>query len=145
MKTAFLLGRALFGGFFFYSGINHFKQFRQMSGYASSKNVPAPQAAVLASGAMLTVGGLSVLLGSKPKYGTLLIAGFLAGASPMMHDFWNAEDPQHKQSEMVNFTKNVALLGASLALLAHEEPWEASVPLAEGAGERVTRLLRRAA
>jgi hypothetical protein len=37
-----------------------------------------------------------------------------------MHDFWNVQDPQHRQSEMINFTKNVALMGAMLAVVGAE-------------------------
>ncbi|KPN31144.1 hypothetical protein SY89_01887 [Halolamina pelagica] len=36
-------------------------------------------------------------------------------ATPLMHDFWNAEDTQ---GEMTHFLKNAALLGGSLAFLA---------------------------
>jgi putative oxidoreductase len=34
-----------------------------------------------------------------------------------MHDFWKVEDPQRRQAEMINFSKNMALLGAALALM----------------------------
>ena len=30
---------------------------------------------------------------------------------------------------MINFSKNMALLGAAIALMGMEEPWPASVPL----------------
>jgi hypothetical protein len=46
-----------------------------------------------------------------------------------MHDFWRAEDPNVRMNEMINFTKNMALLGGALALTAVEEPWPASVPV----------------
>jgi hypothetical protein len=32
---------------------------------------------------------------------------------------------------MVNFTKNLALLGGALALMGMEEPWPASVPIGQ--------------
>jgi len=35
-KTALLFGRAIFGGFFLYNGINHFKNREMMAAYASS-------------------------------------------------------------------------------------------------------------
>ena len=40
-----------------------------------------------------------------------------------MHDFWNVQDPNQRTQEMVHFTKNVALLGGALALMAVQEPW----------------------
>jgi putative oxidoreductase len=130
MRFAFLLGRIVFGGFFLYNGIHHFMDRKSLAQYAGAKKVPAPNLAVSASGAMLLIGGASILLGIKPKLGALAIAGFLAGVSPTIHDFWRAEDPAQRMNDMTNFAKNIALLGAALALMAVEEPWPASVPLA---------------
>ena len=134
MKIPFLLGRIVFGGFFIYNGINHFIQRKSLSQYAEAKKVPASGVAVPASGAALLIGGTSILLGVKPKLGTLAIMGFLAGVSPTMHNFWSVEDPNQRMNEMINFGKNVALLGAALALMAVEEPWPASVPLGQPQG-----------
>ncbi len=127
MKAAFLIGRFVFGGFFLYNGINHFKQQKVLAQYAGAKSVPNPEAAVTASGVALTLGGASVILGVQPKLGTLAIIAFLAAASPMMHDFWTAEDPQRRQNDLIHFSKNIALLGAALALAGVEEPWPISV------------------
>ncbi|HTU45951.1 MAG TPA: DoxX family membrane protein [Bryobacteraceae bacterium] len=126
MKAAFLIGRIVFGGFFLYNGINHFKQKEGLAQYAGSKNVPYPELAVIASGAALAAGGASVILGVKPQVGTLAILGFLAAVSPVMHDFWTAHDPQQQQNEMIHFSKNMALLGAAL-VLAGIEDWPLSI------------------
>jgi uncharacterized membrane protein YphA (DoxX/SURF4 family) len=134
MKAPFLLGRLIFGGFFLYNGIHHFQERKQMAQYAAAKGVPLAEAAVVGSGVALAVGGASVLLGVKPKIGALAILGFLAGVSPVMHDFWKQEDPGQRQGEMINFAKNMAMAGAALALLGVEEPWEASVPIAQPKG-----------
>ena len=131
MKSPFLLGRLMFGGFFLYNGINHLKQRKQLAQYASSKNVPKPEFAVVASGVALLLGGASLLLGVKPKLGAAMVAGFLAGVSPVMHDFWRAEDPNQRMNDMINFSKNLALLGGALALMGVEEPWPASIPMAQ--------------
>ena len=131
MKGPFLLGRLMFGGFFLYNGINHLKQRKQLAQYASTKNVPKPEFAVVASGVALLLGGASLLLGVKPKLGAATVAGFLAGVSPVMHDFWRAEDPNQRMNDMINFSKNLALLGGALALMGVEEPWPASVPVAQ--------------
>ena len=144
MKAPFLIGRLVFGGFFLYNGIHHFRDHKQMAQYAQMKGVPAGEVAVIGSGVALTVGGASILLGVKPKLGALAILGFLAGVSPVMHDFWKHEDPQQRQAEMINFTKNMAMAGAALALMGVEEPWEASVPIAQPSPtERMRSLGRR--
>jgi uncharacterized membrane protein YphA (DoxX/SURF4 family) len=129
-KTSLLFGRAIFGGFFLYNGINHFLNREMMTGYSASKGVPYPDAAVAGSGAMLVLGGLSVLTGVKPKLGASLIGAFLLGVTPKMHDFWNVQDPQQRMGEQINFSKNLALLGGALIAAAVPEPWPASVPLA---------------
>ena len=131
MKAAFLIGRLVFGGFFLYNGINHLKQRKQLGQYAESKNVPMAEVTVAATGVVLIAGGASILLGVKPKLGTAAVAGFLAGVSPVMHNFWSMQDPQQRMSEMINFTKNMALLGSALALMGVEEPWPASVPIGQ--------------
>lgn len=131
MKAPFLIGRMMFGGYFLYSGINHFLQSRMLAQYAGSKNVPKPDLAVRASGVALMMGGASLLLGVKPKYGAAAIIGFLAAVSPSIHNFWADEDPQARQADIVNFSKNLALAGGALALAAVEEPWPASVPVAQ--------------
>ena len=130
MKTPFLIGRILFGGFFLYNGIHHLIERKNMATYTAQKGVPAPEAAVTLAAVPLIIGGSSLLLGVKPKLGALAILGFLAGVSPIMHDFWRNEDPNERNNNMVSFMKNVALAGGALALMGVEEPWEASVPVA---------------
>ena len=126
-KASLLLGRALVGGYFLYNGINHFKNKGMLSGYAASKGVPYPDAAVAGSGAMLLLGGLSLLTGVRPKLGASLISGFLLGVTPRMHDFWNVGDGQQRMGEQVNFLKNVGLLGGMLMAAAIREPWPGSI------------------
>ena len=144
MRIPFLIGRAMFGGFFIMSGIKHFQQQKQMAQYAAAKKVPKPDLVVKATGAMLVLGGTSILLGIKPKLGTLAVLGFLAGVSPVMHDFWN-EDAEQRMNDMINFTKNMALAGGAMALMAVEEPWPASVPVLAPKKNIVQRIFREVA
>jgi len=137
MRTLFVLGRTIFGGFFAYSGINHFQQMEGMSHYASAKGVPAPERAVQATGALLLAGGLSVVLGVKPRQGLAAIIAFLIPVSLQMHRFWEVQDQQQRQAEMINFTKNMALVGAALAMMQIQEPWPASIDAARAADEEM--------
>jgi uncharacterized membrane protein YphA (DoxX/SURF4 family) len=117
MDVLFLIGRIVFGGYFLFNGMNHFRNRSMLTQYATSKGVPAPGLAVVGTGLLLLLGGLSVLLGFWPQYGLWLIAAFLIGVSPQMHNFWAVSDPNQKMADMVNFTKNMALLGAALMML----------------------------
>jgi putative oxidoreductase len=127
MDYLFLLGRILFGGFFLLNAYNHFTRASSMAPYAASKGVPAPRMAVLGSGLLLALGGLSILLGVKPKWGVLLLALFLVPVTFAMHNFWADQDQQTRQSNEIQFQKNLALLGASLMLLLIPEPWVLSL------------------
>ena len=146
MKAPFLIGRILFGGFFLYNGINHLRQRKNLAAYTASKGVPSPEAAVTVAAVPLLVGGTSLLLGIKPKMGSIAILGFLVGVSPIMHDFWRNEDPAERTNNMISFMKNVALAGAALSLMGVDEPWEASVPVARpGLVARARSAARRLA
>jgi putative oxidoreductase len=146
MKAPFLIGRIIFGGYFLYNGINHLKERKSMASYTASKGVPSPELAVTVSALPLIVGGSSLLLGVKPKWGTMAILGFLAGVSPIMHDFWRNQDPAERTNNMIAFMKNVALAGGALALMGVDEPWEASVRVARPTlSERVRTITRKIA
>jgi len=91
-RVASTVGRLVFGGYFLYSGIHHFTDRDRLIGDAKSKGVTWPEAAVLGSGALLVLGGLSMLTGVKQKS---LVTTFLTGVTP------------------ANFTRNLAVLGGA--------------------------------
>ena len=140
MRALFVLGRAIFGGFFAYSGMNHLQRSAGLAPYAAAKGVPAPEHAVQATGALLLAGGVSVIAGIKPRQGLLAIIAFLVPTSLQMHRFWEETEPQKRQAEMINFMKNMALVGAALTMMGIEEPWPASVDAARQDEEMFVRL-----
>lgn len=93
----------------------------------SEQGMPAPKIAVAGTGIFVTLGGLSLLLGVYPVVGVILLIIFLLGVSIKIHNFWADQDPQTKMMEMINFTKNMALLGAALMFLAVSRPWPLSL------------------
>jgi putative oxidoreductase len=135
MRAWFVLGRAIFGGYFLYNGINHLVNRKMMSQYAAGKGVANADVAVPATGGLLILGGLSVLAGLKPRQGLAAIITFLVPVSLQMHRFWDVEDPQARMTEMINFTKNMALVGAALTMMQIEEPWPIGVDDARAADE----------
>src|SRR5262245_62686143 len=127
MDELFLIGRAIFGGYFIYNGVNHFINTATLAGFAASKGVPMPEVAVMAAGLLMLAGGLSILFGLWPHIGSLCIALFLLVVTPAMHNFWAATDPAQRMSDMINFMKNGALLGSTLMLYGVPTPWVYSV------------------
>jgi putative oxidoreductase len=133
LETAALIaGRAIFGGYFLYNGINHFLNRKMLVDYARSKGVPSPDLAVSASGLLILAGGVSILTGMQPRIGAALISTFLLGVSPQMHAFWKEDNAQQRMNEMVNFTKNMALIGGALLAAGRPEPWPWHLGVASG-------------
>jgi uncharacterized membrane protein YphA (DoxX/SURF4 family) len=123
MDVIFLIGRIIFGGYWLMAALNHLKNLGQMSDYAKAKGTPLPKLAVAGTGVLLVAGGLSMLLGVYAPIGIVLLIVFLLGVSVQMHSFWKEDDAQMKQIDMINFTKNMALIGALLMFLLLPRPW----------------------
>ena len=62
---------------------------------------------------------LSVILGYKARIGADLLLGFLVLATYYFHDFWTLSDPQARQEQMIQFMKNLGLIGAMLLIVAN--------------------------
>ncbi len=127
MEVLLLIGRILVGGYYLFNGLNHLLQRESLARYAAAKGVPYPHILVPLSGVPLLVGGLSLLLGVYPKVGVAALVLFLLPVTFWMHAFWKEEDLMRRIAEMVEFTKNLALLGSALMFLAIPEPWPYSL------------------
>lgn len=97
--------------------------------YAKMKGVPFAEIAVPGTGVLLLVAGLSILTGFYPVIAVAALTLFLVPVTAIMHNFWTVEDQMMKMNDMVMFTKNLALLGYTLILLAIPQPWPFSLGL----------------
>jgi putative oxidoreductase len=111
MYMALLVGRIIVGLYFLENAYSHLFKSGQLAGYAGSKNVPNPKLAVIGSGLLLLLGGLSILFGMYMPIGALLLILFLLPVTFMMHAFWKIQDPQARAMERIGFMKNMALIG----------------------------------
>jgi len=127
MLYLFLAGRVLYGGFLLVSGIEHFRHAQVLTVHAGSKGIPAPYLGVIASGLLITFGGLSILLGLRPAWGVLCVTLFLLPTSLFIHNYWADTKPGVKEANFINFKKNVALLGAAWMFLLIPQPWPLSL------------------
>jgi len=129
-QIAHVIGRVLFSAIFLKSAWSHFTKAKMLAGYAKAAgNVPAPETAVVGTGAVLLLGALSVLLGYHPRVGAALLVVFLLPTSFLMHAYWKITDPAQRAAEEAAFWKNIALAGAALFIMADPNwPW----PLALG-------------
>ncbi len=115
MQYIVLLGRILYSFIFIFSSFRHFS--KTVIDYAASQGVMMPSILVPFSGIMAFLGGLSILLGYKARWGALLLVLFLVPVTYMMHNFWAVSDPMAQQMQMAMFMKNVSMLGAALLIV----------------------------
>ncbi len=127
MRWFLLLGRLLFGGLFMWAAARHAMQANALADAVAAHSVPYPHAAVFISTLLLTLGGGSIVLGLAPRIGLGLVSVFLVAVTPTMHAFWTIADPAARSMELAMFTKNIALLGAAMGMLAIPVPWPLSV------------------
>jgi uncharacterized membrane protein YphA (DoxX/SURF4 family) len=117
MFTILMVGRVILGAYFIYSGYSHFSGLKGMTGYAASKKVPFPKLAVIGTGIMLLVGGLSILTGFFATLGIILLVLFLLPTTILMHNFWKETDPSARMNQKIAFNKNFGIIGALLIII----------------------------
>ena len=127
MAQAFLLGRILVGCYYLQAAYHHFTAVGHLSRAAAAHGVPAPEVAIIGGGVILLVAGLSFLLGVFPRLGVGAIVLFLVPVTLIMHPFWADRNVAQQQADLINFTKNIGLLGSSLMFLAVPRPWPYSL------------------
>ena len=123
MEIAILFGRLIVGLYWLYSAIGHFTQTKLMVPYAKMKGVPFAELAVPGTGVLLLIASLSILTGIYPMIAVTVLVIFLVPVTVKMHNFWAVEDQTMRLNDMLMFTKNMALLGYTLTLLAIPQPW----------------------
>ena len=138
MAQAFLLGRVIVGAYYLMGAYHHFVDVHMLARAAAGHGVPAPEVAVLFAGLLLAIAGVTLLLGAFPRVGVVALVLFLLPVSFFMHPFWADKNPSARMADMINFTKNMALLGSALMFLAVPEPWPYSV----GSRLRLRRRIR---
>ena len=127
MEIVFLIGRIITGVYWIFGGYAHFAQAQAMIPWTQSKGVPFPGLAVRGSGAMIILGGLSLLLGLYPLVGIALIVLFIIPVASTMHNFWTIQDPMQRQTDMTMFMKDMSMLGYTLMLVLVPQPWAFSL------------------
>jgi uncharacterized membrane protein YphA (DoxX/SURF4 family) len=131
MNISFLVGRIIVGIFYLYNGINHFTKFGAMTEYAKFKGVPLAEVAVAVSSLLLLVAAFTIISGIFPEIGVVSLVLFFLPMTFMMHNFWAVVQEQ-QMAEMVNFSKNIALMGSALMFLGIKKPWAFSLGKKKG-------------
>jgi uncharacterized membrane protein YphA (DoxX/SURF4 family) len=114
-----LIGRILFALLFISSGVmGHLVARAQLTGYAASKGFPMARPAVVVSGIGIILGGIGIATGIWADISALGIAVFLFFTTFFIHSFWKETDQMARMTDMTQFQKDLALLGAALVFFA---------------------------
>ena len=117
-QFAALAGRLLLAHIFLLSG---FMKFMDWSGTAAHmQQAGLPFVNVLLPIAALTeiIGALMILVGYQARLGALLLFLFLIPTTLTFHAFWTFDNPQERQMQMINFMKNLTIMGGLLMVFS---------------------------
>ncbi len=117
MRAIVPVGRVLFSLIFVASVVGHFSSAEISE--AAAHGVPLATILVPLAGLIALVGGVSVMLGYRARFGALLLLVFLVPVTLIMHKFWGLPDPQMAMLQKINFMKNTSRIGACLLLMYH--------------------------
>jgi putative oxidoreductase len=117
MRAIVPIGRVLFALIFVASIVGHFSSAEISE--AAAHGVPLATILVPLAGIIALVGGVSVMLGYRARFGALLLLVFLVPVTLVMHKFWGLPDPQMAMLQKISFMKNAALAGTCLLLMYH--------------------------
>jgi putative oxidoreductase len=115
-----VVGRVLLATIFLMSAVgNKIPNFSAVAGFMAKAGVPAPEFLLVGAIAFLIVGSLSVIAGYRARVGASLLLVFLVLASYYFHGFWRLTDAQEQQAQMIQFMKNLSMMGAMLFIIAN--------------------------
>lgn len=116
---ASLIGRIMIATIFLMSAVgNKVPKFSEVSGYMAQVGVPSPDIALAGAILFLVAGSISVIVGYRARIGAALLLVFLVLATYYFHAFWKFEG-QEQQMQMIQFMKNLSLMGTMVFLMAN--------------------------
>jgi putative oxidoreductase len=117
-STTDLIGRILLASIFLVSGIAKLTDTDHTAGYMTSVGIPSAHALALVAGTAEILGGVAILLGVLTRAGAAGLFLFMVPTTLLFHHFWDLEGADQK-TQMVNFMKNLAIMGGLAELVAH--------------------------
>nr|BBH91842.1 hypothetical protein KTA_00410 [Thermogemmatispora argillosa] len=82
--------------------------------------IAQPERAVILNGATMVVAGTALALGWLPRLAATVLLGVLIPTTIVGHPFWQESDPQIRQTQQIQFAKNLGLMGGLLLVLLEE-------------------------
>jgi putative oxidoreductase len=132
LPTMALIGRLLIAAIFLVSGLAKLTDTPGTVAHMTAAGIPYPDTLALVAGCAEVLGALAIATGFLTRVASVGLILFMIPTTLIFHAFWN-DAGQERMTQMVNFMKNLAIIGG-LAVLA-----------AQGAGRfSIDHRIRRA-
>lgn len=116
LPTMALIGRLLLAAIFLVSGVAKLTDTPGTVEHMTAAGIPYPETLALIAGAAEVLGAISIATGLLARAGSLGLILFMIPTTLVFHAFWK-EAGEARMPQMVNFMKNLAIIGG-LAVLA---------------------------
>lgn len=118
-ETLVIIGRVLIAVIFIRGGLmNAWKPHPHQIAAAAGIRLPYPKLMVRLNAANMFVGGVLLGFGIAPQLGALLLIGSMIPTTLSAHQFWKETEPGPQRMKLLEFLKNVAIVGGLLVVFA---------------------------
>ena len=117
LPTAALIGRWLIAAIFLVSGFAKLTDLPGTVQHMAAMRIPYPDTLALVAGCAEMLGAVAIALGLLTRVASAGLILFLIPATLVFHAFWNFAG-QERLPQMVNFMKNLAIIGGLAVLMA---------------------------
>jgi putative oxidoreductase len=117
LPTWALIGRILIASIFLVSGIAKLTDTPGTVAHMAAMGIPYPETLALVAGAAEVLGAIAIATGFLTRIASVGLILFMIPTTLIFHAFWN-DAGQERLPQMVNFMKNLAILGGLAVLMA---------------------------
>jgi putative oxidoreductase len=111
------LARILISSVFLITGVMKLQHISGTTAALAAKGIPMASLATYVVILIELGGGISVILGMKTRFVAAIQFIYLIPVTLLYHNFW-AAPPEMHQMQLINFGKNLAIMGGLLILVA---------------------------
>jgi putative oxidoreductase len=112
-----LIGRLALAWFFLSEVYTRAGEWEANVALMALKQIPAPPFLFALAILVMVLGGLSLLLGFHARHGAMILFGFTAISSVLMHDYWHIKEAGARAADYEIFARNIAIAGGLLMIM----------------------------
>ena len=113
--------RLLLSGIFIVGGWGAFSNPGGRPKKVAAAGIAQAEQAVVLNGAVMILGGLLLGLGIAPRLSAALLIGSMIPTTFVGHPFWKEEPGPERENHLIQFLKNLGLIGGLLMVLTEQD------------------------